>query len=48
MFESRDIDVSKLDFADLDQASGFGRSFARQRRRYCRREGGSGRAGQQV
>lgn len=29
MFESRDIDVSKLDFADLDQASGFGRSFAR-------------------
>ena len=29
MFESRDIDVSKLEDADLDQASGFGRSFAR-------------------
>ena len=29
MFESRGIDVSKLEDADLDQASGFGRSFAR-------------------
>ena len=28
MFESRDIDVSKLEYTELDQASGFGRSFA--------------------
>ena len=28
MFDSRDIDVSKLEYSVLDQASGFGRSFA--------------------
>ncbi|WP_186565360.1 4Fe-4S dicluster domain-containing protein [Lawsonibacter celer] len=29
LFESRDIEVSQLEEAELDQASGFGRSFAR-------------------
>ena len=29
LFDSRGIDVAKLDFTDLDHASGFGRSFAR-------------------